>query len=97
MSDKYILDGRTPVPCDLLTWAKWFETAERHVAKDVMGDVTVSTIFLGLDHNWGGRGPPVLFETMIFGGPQNEYCERCSTWEQAEAMHKTALKLVKGD
>lgn len=26
----------------------------------------VSTIFLGIDYNWGGEGQPILFETMIF-------------------------------
>ena len=52
----------------------------------------VSTFFLGLDHAFGG-GPPLLFETMIFGMPERseEYQERCSTWEQAEAMHERAV------
>jgi hypothetical protein len=27
----------------------------------------VSTVFLGLDHNFGMNGPPILFETMVFG------------------------------
>src|SRR5215471_17514474 len=26
----------------------------------------VSTVFLGLDHNYSGVGPPIVFETMIF-------------------------------
>jgi predicted DNA-binding transcriptional regulator AlpA len=52
----------------VLTWARWFETAERTVASDHVGDVHVSTVFLALDHNFGLEGPPVLWETMIFGG-----------------------------
>lgn len=96
MTDKYILEGKTPKPVDdLINWGKWFQTAERHVAQDRIGEVRVSTVFLGLDHAWGG-GPPLLFETMIFGGPHDQYQERCSTWEEAEAMHATALKLVRG-
>jgi hypothetical protein len=93
MSDqKYVLDGKTPKPVDLMTWARWFETADRHVAKEEVGSMRVSTVFLGLDHSFGD-GPPLLFETMIFGMPegQDEYQERCSTWEQAEAMHERAL------
>lgn len=95
MNDKYILEGHKVVPVDLMTWARWFEKAERHVASDMIGEVQVSTVFLGLDHRFGDDGPPLLFETMIFGGEHDQYQERCSTWEQAEAMHATALALVR--
>lgn len=94
MNDKYILDGHTPVPTDLMTWARWYEKAERHVGNDHIGEVHVSTVFLGLDHSFG-EGPPQLFETMIFGGPHSDYQERCSTWEEAEAMHQRALAMVR--
>lgn len=91
-TDKYILDGKTVVPCnDLMEWARWFETAERHVAIKVIGDVRVSTVFLGLDHSFGGA-TPILFETIIFGGPHDQYQERCSTWDEADAMHARACK-----
>ena len=96
MSDKFILEGRKAVPCpDLMTWAKWFETANRHVAQDTIGDVRISTVFLGLDHNFLGDRP-LLFETMIFGGAHDQYQERCSTWDEAEKMHAEALALVRG-
>ena len=97
----YILggeDGKTPVPVDLMTWARAFErSADRIVDQDELpGDVRVSTVFLGLDHQWGD-GPPHLFETMIFGGPHAEYQERCSTWAQAEEQHAKALAIAKGE
>lgn len=96
MTDKYILKGHEAVPCnDLLEWAKTFETLDRHVGSDEIGEVRISTVFLGLDHNWFGEGPPLLFETMIFGGPHNDYQERCSTWDEALIQHKTAVDLVK--
>jgi hypothetical protein len=95
MSDKYILDGHTPVPASLLQWAAWFETAERRVATTDKGEIRVSTVFLGLNHNFG-KGAPLLFETMIFGVPNNGYQERCSTWEEAEAMHEKACAIVFG-
>lgn len=94
MTDKYILDGKKAVPADLMTWAKWYETAHRHVAKTEKDDVLVSTVFLGMNHAYGPNEPPKLFETMIFGGPHTDYQERCSTWEQAEAMHTEACKLA---
>lgn len=93
MSDHYILDGHTPVACDLMTWARMFEKADRHVAKTEKGGVKVSTVFLGLNHQYG-EGPPLLFETMIFGGEHDQYQDRCSTWEQAEKMHAEACALA---
>jgi hypothetical protein len=93
---KYILKNRKPVRCDdVYLWADWFESADRHVAKDDVGDVRVSTVFLGLDHRFTGDGPPLLFETMIFGGPHNHQMFRCATWEEAERQHTIALMLAK--
>lgn len=54
-------------------------------------EVTVSTVFLGLDHGWG-KGPPILFETMIFGGPLDDYQVRYSSWDDAETGHKVAVR-----
>jgi len=97
MSDNYALDGQIPVLVkDDREWAKWFETAERHVNETYMfGGAWVSTVFLGLDHSFG-TGRPVLFETMIFGGRHDEYQERYHTWEEAEAGHKTAIRMEEG-
>lgn len=94
MSDHYILDGKTPIATDLMTWAGWYETADRIVAKDDFGDMRISTVFLGLNHNYDD-GPPLLFETMIFGGPHDDYQERYATWDEAEAGHGRALTMVK--
>jgi len=97
MSGHYILVGREPVKYDdLEEWARWLEKANRIVARDKTPGVTVSTVFLGLDHRFRGDvGPPLLFETMIFGGPHDEYQERCSTWEEAEEQHAIAVRLAR--
>jgi hypothetical protein len=97
MSDRYILDaaGQPVHEPDLNTWGSWFETAERHVAKDQIGDVCVSTVFLALDHRFGGGGDPVLWETMIFQGPHDGYQERYTSRAAAEAGHAAAVKLVR--
>lgn len=90
MSGHYILQGRAAVPCDLMTWARWLETARdsRIVARtNISEGVTVSTVFLGLDHQWGAGGPPLIFETMVFGGPNDSLEERCSTYDEAEEQH----------
>ena len=97
MSDKYILEGKIPVPCgDLMTWAQWFETADRHVANDIIGKSTISTVFLGLNHAFG-RGRLLLFETMIFDGKHDGYQDRYTTWEEAEIGHQRAVRLVESE
>jgi hypothetical protein len=64
------------------------------VAQDELGSIRVSTVFLGIDHNLSGKGPPLLFETMIFGGTHNDYQKRYSTYKEAEEGHKEACKLA---
>lgn len=98
MSNKYMLDetGKPVLVTDIFVWAKWFETAERQVAKEQVGDSTISTVFLGLDHNFSGRGAPVLWETMVFGGNLENDQDRCSgSREQAEAMHARMVENVR--
>lgn len=93
----WILDGRLTVPVSSLEeWVGRFSSANRHVGENVIGGVRVSTVFLGVDHNHFGKGDPVLFETMIFGGEHDGYQERCSTYAEAEKMHATACELVHG-
>lgn len=95
MSDKYILDGKTPRrAASLEEWGRWFESADRHVAQDTIGNVRVSTVFLGLDHSFG-NGPPLIFETMIFGGPHDQHQTRASTWDEAEAQHAEAVTMAR--
>lgn len=90
-----ILDGKTVKPVDdVLEWARWFESTDRHVAKDEFGDIRVSTVFLGLNHAFGD-GPPLWFETMIFGGPADLYQDRYTTWDEAERGHKKAVRVAK--
>ena len=96
MSDKFKLEGHIPVPVDdLIEWGRWIEKANRHVAQDRVGDVQISTVFLGLDHSFGQPGPPILFETMVFGGPLDSEMERYATWEEAEIGHKAMLERVR--
>jgi len=91
----YILKtDKQPVEADVLTWGVFFENdANRRVAHTFLGLSEISTVFLGLDHNWGD-GPPLIFETMIFGGRHDGYQTRCSTWEEAEAGHREAVSLL---
>lgn len=97
--DKYVLDDRgEPVPePDLYRWAMWIETADRTVARTTIafgegsGEVFVSTVFLGLDHAFG-EGAPILWETMIFGGPLDGNCWRSRSRDEARRRHDEACK-----
>ena len=66
----------------------------RTVALDTFDDITVSTVWLGIDHQYGA-GPPLIFETMIFGGPLDEEQWRYSTENSAIAGHAAAVALAK--
>ena len=96
MTDKYILRDKTPVPePDLLAWGRWLEKGDRIVAKTEVGDTKISTVFLGLDHSFSGDGPPILFETMVFGVPLDGEMNRYATWDEAEKGHAVMVERVK--
>jgi hypothetical protein len=99
MNDRYILDeSGNPQPCaDLATWARAFD-GTRHIAMtDVDSSVAakVSTVFLGLDHRFGGEGPPIVFETMVFGGALDGEQERYCTKAEALAGHEKMVARVR--
>lgn len=79
-----------PIEVDLMTWARWFaDDDNRRVAVDVGPGWRLSSVFLGLDHGWGGKGPPILFETMLFrsGKADDLDCQRYATWDECLAGH----------
>jgi hypothetical protein len=94
MTDKYILDGKTPVPCDdLLEWGRWLEDSDRRVAYTKTWTYRVSTVFLGLNHNFM-EGEPLLFESMVFpmGGWEEQEMARYSTWDEAITGHRAMVR-----
>lgn len=93
---KYILiDGEVIEEPDLLTWGKWFETpGSRTIGRNKIGKIYISTVFLGIDHNFGCGGPPILFETMIFKGKHDKYQERYRNLKDAKEGHLKAVELV---
>ena len=102
----YVLDehGEPKAELDFRSWSRWFEGADRHVSDELArGEsaeatdaVRVSTVFLGIDHNFFEKGPPVLWESMVFGGPFSGEQMRCAgSREQAEAMHVWMVSRVR--
>lgn len=93
-------DG-VPVPADhrttegMAAWNAWCTCGgNRIVARTMIGSVLVSTVFLGVDHSFGS-GPPLLYETMVFGSEEfaNEQ-ERYTTRAEALAGHAEMVRRV---
>jgi hypothetical protein len=93
----YVLD-KNNVPVKELDVNKWAKSVcdikKRRVAHTKVGSKVVSTVFLGIDHGFGG-GPPVVFETIVFGGKYAESMQRYCTYQGAIEGHEEAVKLVK--
>lgn len=104
MSIYYARDG-TPLE-DVIAWGKLFENPEyKRVASTTLKDGKwVSTVWLGMDYNMFGEGPPLIFETMVFSADK-EYnllfnrsfrheldCDRYSTEREALEGHAAMVK-----
>lgn len=84
----YRLVGREPVRCTLAEYAQAMQDeAQRVLAQDHVGELRVSTIFTGIDRNFG-NGAPILFETVVFGLPGDIHPQwQHSAWEKAMDHH----------
>ncbi len=90
----FILQNGKPVPePDMDVWHRYFEKEDRLLWRNSFGDVRVSTVFLGMDH-CHGSGPPILFETMIFGGPLDQEQWRYCSMAEANEGHCKAIEMV---
>ncbi len=67
----------------------------KRVARQEQDDIVVSTVFLELNHQYGD-GPPLLFETMIFGGEHDEEQWQYATEAEALQGHEVAVTLAFG-
>lgn len=107
--DYFILDeNRNAIPATLMEWAEYFENTKKRIVKqENIGDYWISTVFFGLDYGliemfYLKEGSmenykPQIFETMVFTNKQDLYeiyCDRCSTWKEAEECHEKAIEWV---
>jgi len=87
----------------MLEGAAFFENFEgRTVRKttvvnpyDPKDQCEVSTVFLCFDHGHDSTKPPVVFESLIFGGPHDDWMRRYTTWDEAEAGHAEMVDVVR--
>lgn len=94
MIDYYDREGR---PLTRMEWASRVGDYDyKRVAWTDIGAYQVSTVWLGLNHNWSPDGPPLIFETMVFGGGNHDLdMDRYSTLAGALAGHEQMCLLVR--
>lgn len=87
----FVLQGRQAVrTTNQHAWARWFRLTnvhERLVASEQIGEVFVSTAFIGLDEH--------LFQTTVFGGSLDGTVVPYTTYEAAAEGHKKIVVRVK--
>lgn len=84
----YILIGKKVYKTDdIVMWSRAMENINKIIDKTVINNMTISTVFLGVNHAIGST-IPILFETMVFGGEYDGLMERYSTWDEAMSGHK---------
>lgn len=99
----YILKGHEVAVTDEISeWGRCMDSVERFVGDTQNEYFRVSTAFLGVNHQYG-KGPPILFETMVFIKPpymdivpQDESLDgitnRYSSWDDAAAGHESQVR-----
>lgn len=95
MSRWYKLDeNNKPVLTESIDeYLDWERNNSRTIARHIIGDVIVSTVFLGLDHSWDGE-IPVLWETMVFNGRHDQWQDRYISYEDALEGHQQTIELI---
>ncbi|MGK5530838.1 hypothetical protein [Streptomyces sp. URMC 129] len=86
----------------LLSMSSYKRIALTEVTSESDADIRfrVSTVWLGLNHNWNA-GPPLIFETMVFSGEEpapeawaDRLCQRYSNELDAKLGHEEAVIVV---
>jgi hypothetical protein len=95
---------------DLMEWGRLFEDKQykfvgsASIRSEQGTTFRVSTVWMGMNHQYHPAGPPLIFETMVFideAGAEDvnwldTYCDRYSTEAEAQAGHQAMIELVKG-
>jgi len=92
-------------------WGEWMNSVEnRRVAETSLNGWWVSTVFLGINHDYSGAGPGIWFETMVFaegkepmvpelGGKLREHLTdmqlRYRTYAEATRGHEGLVEMIR--
>jgi hypothetical protein len=82
-------DGQPVYEPDFLAAAIAMAEDDRQLGDDTINGARISTTFLGIDHApRTSSGPPIVWETMIFGGHFDGIQERYASREDALIGHQ---------
>lgn len=95
MSEESRYYKRDGTACSLKEWSALFENVQYCclALTELPNSFEVSTVWLGLNHNYR-EGPPLIFETMVFsaGSREEKDTQRYSTEAQALDGHKIMVE-----
>jgi hypothetical protein len=97
VSDLYDREGN---PISIEQWRLLFEDKRYQILKQTqIGTLQVSTIWLGVDHNWDTYmhnldQRPLIFETMIFGSEEEKQW-RYASEQEALAHHDELCEQIR--
>jgi hypothetical protein len=94
----YILDaeGKPQPEPDFDRWVAWMQAHDEPLGETLAAPgVMVCTRFIGLDQRRTEVGAPVLWETMIFGGPHDLHQVRYTSQAAAVKGHERAVAFAK--
>jgi hypothetical protein len=89
----YLDDNNVAIPTDDVHVASPF--VGRRVAYTEVGPYRISTVFLSINHQYVEGSPPILWETMVFEGPdsfEDKLCRRYSSHQSALEGHNKVVK-----
>ena len=80
----------------LISWDEYSKLYNQEYSRVALTEFddgsSVSTVWLGLNHQWDDDKAPLIFETMIFHSEDSEeLCWRYSTEAEALAGHERAV------
>lgn len=94
----YKLVDKEPVPCTFAEYTSSMKSADNRLVEQThIGDLTVSTVFTGIDYAFG-LGEKQLFETTVFGLPDDIQPQwRLATFDEAVNQHLQLVVMLEHD
>lgn len=95
MEPRDLYYDREARPISQREWARLEEApGYKVVAQHQVGNAWVSTVWLGINHRFSA-GPPVIYETLVFGGRMDGDMLRYCTEAQAVEGHGVMVARVR--
>jgi len=76
-------------------WAVLFGRHDRWRLRNENADVAVSTVYIGLNHEFGLDKPPLIFESLVFVDGDEVECWRYASKSKARAGHGTLWSMYR--